>query len=125
MPRKPSTHYPRDLDTKLEALIEGFEKHGADLIDTEITGEKLKSLRDDYVDARYKVTQLRTELGEAIEKRDALALGVYGDFQKTVSYLRYKFGVQGLVLEDFGVTPKRSRKRSSGGGGSEDGGGGS
>lgn len=111
MPKKQSTSYPRDLDRKLDVLIEGFEKHADELSGSDITKESLDALRESYVNAMYKVTDFRTELKEAIEARDKLAVETYRKWQKAVSFIKYKFGTEDLTLLDFGINPRRVRTK--------------
>ncbi len=113
MPRKPSSYYPQDLPERLNLLSEGFEKHAQDFSDSNISKEFLEKLKDDYTDARYKVTELRTELSEAIEAREKRALETYQEVLKVVGFLKYKYGAENLALLDFGVSPRRGRERKA------------
>ena len=113
MPRKPSSYYPSDLPERLDLLEEGFEKHVQELSDSNISKEFLEKLKDDYTDARYKVTELRTEISEAIEAREKRALETYREVLKVVGFLKYKYGAENLALLDFGVSPRRGRERKT------------
>ena len=111
MPKNVSNSYPHDLDKRLDLLVEGFEKHAQEMADSDITRESLEKLKDDYANARYKVIDLRTEMTEAIEARDKLAVATYHETQKVVNFLKYKFGAENLTLLDFGINPKRIRTK--------------
>ena len=115
MPRKPSSYYPHDLGKRLELLVEGFEKHDQELTDSSIPKDKLKEYRENFITASYKVTDVRTELKETIEMRDKVALQIYREVKKTVSYLKYKYGAENLTLLDFGINPSRERSRKRNG----------
>ena len=92
MPKKVSNSYPPDLDKRLVLMVEGFEKHAQELTDSDISQEQLEKLKDDYTNVKYRVIDLRTEVKEAIEARDKLAVTTYRELQKVVSFLKYKFG---------------------------------
>ena len=111
MPKKVSNTYPHDLDKRLSLLVEGFEKHAQELADSDITRETLDKMKDDYTNVRYRVIDLRTEVTEAIEARDKLAVSTYRELQKVVNFIKYKFGAENLTLLDFGIKPKRTRAR--------------
>ena len=111
MPKKVSSAYPHDLDKRLDLLVEGFEKHAQELADSDISQETLEKLKDDYTNARYKVIDLRTQVTEAIEARDKLAVSTYHEVQKVVNFIKYKFGAENLTLLDFGIKPKRTRAK--------------